>query len=88
MGDSVGSVGEMVRSWREMRRLSQLDLALEAEISPHIANLAAWRLHLISQVRRQFRITRDAALEGLLKELETYLAPASAEAAGQESIRD
>src|SRR5581483_7040008 len=57
-----------------------------AGLAPHIANLAAWRLHLISQARRQFRITRDAALECLLKELETYPAPASAEAAGQESI--
>jgi hypothetical protein len=40
----------------------------------------------MNQVRRQFRITRDAALKGLLKELETYPAPASAEEAGQESI--
>jgi transcriptional regulator with XRE-family HTH domain len=28
-----GSVGEMVRAWRERRRLSQLDLAMQAEIS-------------------------------------------------------
>ncbi|HWE62749.1 MAG TPA: helix-turn-helix transcriptional regulator, partial [Chloroflexota bacterium] len=26
-------VGELLRQWRERRRLSQLDLALEAEIS-------------------------------------------------------
>ena len=33
MGEGVTFVGEMVRMWREVRRLSQLDLALEAEIS-------------------------------------------------------
>ena len=30
------SVGELLRDWRERRRLSQLDLALRAEISPGI----------------------------------------------------
>jgi transcriptional regulator with XRE-family HTH domain len=33
MSGTVASVGNMVRSWRELRRLSQLDLALEAEVS-------------------------------------------------------
>jgi transcriptional regulator with XRE-family HTH domain len=33
MSATVASVGDMVRSWRELRRLSQLDLAVEAEIS-------------------------------------------------------
>jgi transcriptional regulator with XRE-family HTH domain len=33
MGATVASVGDMVRSWRELRRLSQLDLAVEAEVS-------------------------------------------------------
>jgi transcriptional regulator with XRE-family HTH domain len=33
MSASVAAVGNMVRSWRELRRLSQLDLALEAEVS-------------------------------------------------------
>ena len=57
-----------------------------AGLAPHIANLSGWRLHLISQVRRQLRITRDAGLEALLKELNTYPMPTSAQAAGQESI--
>ena len=33
MSATVASVGDMVRSWRELRRLSQLDLAVEAEVS-------------------------------------------------------
>ncbi len=33
MGETVISVGEMVKDWRELRRLSQLDLAVDAEIS-------------------------------------------------------
>src|SRR5436305_7848151 len=28
------SVGELLRAWRQQRRLSQLDLAMEAEVSP------------------------------------------------------
>lgn len=31
--DHVGSVGELLRSWRARRRFSQLDLACEAEVS-------------------------------------------------------
>src|SRR5471032_1701417 len=33
MSHSSTSIGAMVRSWREQRRISQLALALEAEIS-------------------------------------------------------
>ena len=33
MGEAAISVGEMVRDWRELRHLSQLDLAVEAEVS-------------------------------------------------------
>jgi transcriptional regulator with XRE-family HTH domain len=33
MSQAVASVGALVRSWREQRRLSQLDLASEADIS-------------------------------------------------------
>jgi transcriptional regulator with XRE-family HTH domain len=57
-----------------------------AGLAPYIANLSGWRHHLISQLRRQFRITRDAALDALLKELNTYPAPPSAEAGAQEGI--
>lgn len=33
MSGTISSVGEIVRSWRELRHLSQLDLAVEAEVS-------------------------------------------------------
>jgi len=33
MTQATASVGELVRSWREQRHLSQLDLATEAEVS-------------------------------------------------------
>lgn len=33
IGQFPGSVGELLRQWREHRRLSQLELALDAEIS-------------------------------------------------------
>jgi transcriptional regulator with XRE-family HTH domain len=33
MTDAVQTVGEMVRSWRELRRFSQLELSVEAEVS-------------------------------------------------------
>ena len=39
-----------------------------AGLAPHIANFAGWRHHLVSQLRRQSRITRDAALDALLRE--------------------
>src|SRR5436309_16001819 len=31
---TVGAIGDLLRDWRQQRRLSQLDLALEAEVSP------------------------------------------------------
>lgn len=33
MADAVQTVGEMVRTWREFRRFSQLELSVEAEVS-------------------------------------------------------
>lgn len=33
MGEDAGQVGELLRDWRQRRKLSQLDLALETEIS-------------------------------------------------------
>ena len=57
-----------------------------AGLAPYIVNIAEWRLHLINQLRRQLRITRDAALSTLLKELETYPFPSSNDATGAESI--
>src|SRR5215467_9618561 len=33
MSQTAGSIGGLVRGWRELRRMSQLDLAVEADIS-------------------------------------------------------
>lgn len=43
-----------------------------AGLAPRIANLAEWRSHLFSRLRRQIEITADAILEELLKELSGY----------------
>jgi len=54
------SVGEVLREWRQRRRMSQLDLALEAEISQrHLSFLESGRslpsremlLHLAERLR-------------------------------------
>lgn len=45
-------------------------------MAPMIVNLAEWRHHLIERTRRQVRLTRDTALEALLKEISAYPAPA------------
>ena len=56
-----------------------------AGLAPHIINLAEWQCHLMNQLRRQWRITRDAALDALLKELSVYPSAASGESLRQES---
>ena len=59
MSITVASVGDMVRSWRELRHLSQLDLAVEAEVSQkHLSFIESGRsapsremvLHLAEQL--------------------------------------
>lgn len=41
-------------------------------LAARIVNLAEWRQHLLDRLRRQFRISRDPALEALLNELTSY----------------
>src|ERR1700729_4349760 len=43
-----------------------------AGLAPQIVNLTEWRGHLLDRLRRQLRITHDAALGELLKELTSY----------------
>jgi len=59
MSRTVASVGDLVRSWRELRHLSQLDLAVEAEVSQkHLSFIESGRstpsremvLHLAEQL--------------------------------------
>jgi transcriptional regulator with XRE-family HTH domain len=41
-------------------------------LAPNIVNLGEWRQHLLDRLRRQFRISRDPALDVLLNELSSY----------------
>jgi transcriptional regulator with XRE-family HTH domain len=41
-------------------------------MAPRIANLGEWRANLLSRVRREVAMTRDAALTSLYKELQGY----------------
>ena len=43
-----------------------------AGLAPQIVNISEWRGHLLERLRRQLRITRDPALQELLKELTSY----------------
>jgi transcriptional regulator with XRE-family HTH domain len=46
MAESSRAVGDLLREWRQRRRISQLDLALEAEISPkHVSFVETGRAH-------------------------------------------
>lgn len=84
---AVWSLLEMVSKDLLAPPINVLRISLHPEgLAPHIANLAGWRHHLLGQLRRQLRITRDAAFEALLKELNTYPVPASAEAGVQDGI--
>jgi len=49
-----------------------------AGLAPRIANLAEWRSHLLSRLRRQIEVTADPILEELLNELCGYPAPGEA----------
>jgi transcriptional regulator with XRE-family HTH domain len=57
-----------------------------AGLAPYIANIREWRLHLLNRLRRQLRITRDAALDTLLKELNGYPLPESDDSEDEEII--
>jgi transcriptional regulator with XRE-family HTH domain len=41
-------------------------------LAGRIANLAEWRSHIVSRLRRQIDLTADPALEALLAEIKTY----------------
>ena len=47
-------------------------------MAPRIANLAEWRAHLLSRLRREIATTGDARLQELLDEVSAYPAPESA----------
>ena len=45
-------------------------------LAPRIANLAAWRAHLLERLRRDLEATGDRRLAELMAELAAYPAPA------------
>jgi transcriptional regulator with XRE-family HTH domain len=47
-------------------------------MAPRIANLAEWRAHLLSRLRREIATTGDARLQQLLDEVSGYPAPPNA----------
>jgi len=55
------------------RPVNGLRLTLHPQgMAPRIANLAEWRAHLLSRLRRQIEITGDPVLEELMKEALDY----------------
>lgn len=70
MTSATASVGELVRSWRELRHLSQLDLASEAEISQkHLSFIESGR----ATPSREMVITLADHLDIPLRERNTLL---------------
>lgn len=53
--------------------VNALRLTLHPEgLAPRIVNLAAWKQHCLVRLRRQFELTGDSVIEGLLAELTAY----------------
>jgi transcriptional regulator with XRE-family HTH domain len=63
-----GVAPELIRSPINVIRL-MLD---PRGMAPRIVNFAAWRTHLLSEIRRQLSLTADPFLEGLLREALTF----------------
>jgi len=57
-------------------------------LAPRIANLAEWRAHLLSRLRRQIELTGDPVLEALMTELAAYPSPRAspARSTGEEMV--
>jgi hypothetical protein len=55
-------------------------------LAPLIVNLAQWRAHLLERLRRQLRASFDPEIDRLLREVESY--PAPAERAGRQTAAD
>src|SRR4051812_1168347 len=73
MMNTVRPIGDMLREWRQRRRLSQLDLALEAEISTrHLSFLETGR----AQPSREMVLHLAEQLEVPLRDRNTLLTAA------------
>lgn len=64
----AGADPELVKPPVNVIRLSLHPLGL----APLIVNFGEWRAHLLQRLERQHRLTRDAAIDALLKEVSAY----------------
>jgi transcriptional regulator with XRE-family HTH domain len=65
-----------VDSFLMIEPVNVLRLSLHpAGLAPRVANLAQWRRHVISRLRRQIDLTGDPALNDLLEEIRDYPPP-------------
>ena len=84
-GTSASSVGRMLRQWRTERRISQLDLSLQAEISTrHLSFVETGR----AKPSRQMVLLLSSALEVPLRERNTLLLAAGYAPAYRETALD
>jgi transcriptional regulator with XRE-family HTH domain len=82
---SASSVGRMLRQWRSERRISQLDLALQAEVSTrHLSFIETGR----AKPSRQMVLLLSSALEVPLRERNTLLLAAGYAPAYRETALD
>jgi transcriptional regulator with XRE-family HTH domain len=59
-----------------LRPLNAMRVSLHPQgLAPIIENLAEWRAHLLSRLRRQVELTADPALAAMLSEVTSYPAP-------------
>lgn len=86
MTDTAARFGEQLRAWRQRRRLSQMDLALEAEISTrHLSFLETGR----AQPSREMVLRLAGCLETPLRERNLLLTAAGfAPVFGERSLDD
>lgn len=67
--------------------LNVMRLSLHPEgLAPRIVNLAQWRGHLLTRLRRDFEISGDPRLQVLLEELHGYPAPATTEEGDADAV--
>jgi transcriptional regulator with XRE-family HTH domain len=84
-GTSASSVGRMLRQWRTERRISQLDLSLQAEVSTrHLSFVENGR----AKPSRQMVLLLSSALEVPLRERNTLLLAAGYAPAYRETALD
>jgi transcriptional regulator with XRE-family HTH domain len=70
---AVWSLLKMVDSYLLKQRVNVLRITLHpGGLARQIVNFGEWRSHLLERAKRQCRLTRDPALEALLREVSGY----------------